>query len=230
MRRLTFIICAILFMNCCLSAQKSEPVTVKAGERVIDHFPFKERYLYPDFTEGKVIFNNERTIPNMLNYNILSGEMEFIKSPDTLFIADKKDIKSIIIAQDTFYYYNGYLQIIRDGSLKVYLRQRIKTKDVLKKGAFGTTNRSAASDSYSYLTTGPHPIDLTLDEDIVFQKTTEFFFSLSGYDYIPFNKKNIIKSLPGKEDVIKNWLKSNKIDFESGYDILKMSGFINNIL
>lgn len=230
MKRLIFITSAILFMNCFLSAQKSEPVTVKAGDRVIDYFPFTERYLYPRFTEGKVIFDNGKAIPNLLNYNVLYGEMEFIQLADTLYISDKKNINSIVIAQDTFYYYNGYMQVVRNGSFKVYLKQLVEIKDIIKKGAFGTANRAAASDSYSYLLTGPRSFNLTLDEDMVLQKTAEFFFSISGYDFIPLNKKNIIKSLPGKENVINDYLKSNKIHFDSTSDILKLSGFLNNLL
>ena len=230
MRRTIFIICSILFINSCLSAQNDKPVTVKAGERVIDCFPVNERYRYPNFTEGKCIFKNGKIISNRFNYNFLTGEMEFIQLTDTLSISDKKDIKSIVIAQDTFYYHNDYLEMILSGPLRVYLKQHVVIKDILKKGAFGTTNRNSAIESYSYVVSGNVSYDLIPDEDLVLQKTSKYYYSTSVNDFIQFNRKNIIQILPGKEDVIKNYLKSNKIDFESGDDLLRLAGFLSNLL
>jgi hypothetical protein len=66
-------------------------------------------------------------------------------------ITDKTDLLSIVVAQDTFYYDKGYQQIIQNGEFKVYVKRGIAIKDVRKKGAMGTTNRSAASESYDYL-------------------------------------------------------------------------------
>jgi hypothetical protein len=226
MKRSILIICSVLLVNSFLLAQKNESVTVKAGTKVMDYFPVEERYLYGDFTTGKAIFTNERTYPCEYNYNFLSGEMEFIKSNDTLTIVNKKDLISIVVAQDTFYYDSGYLQTIRSGKLKVYSKQYVKIKDILKKGAMGTVNRSAASESYDYLLSGPLSYDLVTDYDMVLQKTEVFFFSTTGKDFVPFNRINIISILP----FTKNYIKSNKIKFKSREDILRLADYINESL
>lgn len=107
MKRTIFLICLDLFITSCLFAQKYEPVTVKAGTSVKDYFPVAERYLYPNFTEGKGFFKSRGSIPCLFNFNVLSGEMEFIQSKDTLVIAKKEEINSIVVATDTFYYHNA---------------------------------------------------------------------------------------------------------------------------
>jgi hypothetical protein len=228
MKSSILIICSILLINSFLQAQKNEQVVVKAGTRVIDYFPFADRYLYPGFTEGKAIFTNERVYPSRYNYNFLSGEMEFIKSTDTLFITDKRDLLSIVVAKDTFYYHGGYLQMIRGGRFKVYVKQNIKMKDIRKKGAMGTVNRSAASESYDYLLTAGLSRDLVADIDLVLQKEEVYFFSTSGEDFILFNRNNIIQILP--DDIVKNYLKSNKVDFKSREDILRLAEFVGKFL
>ena len=224
-----FIICSILIINNCLSAQKNKSVTVKAGTRVIDYFPFAERYRYPVFTEGKVIFKNGNIFPGKFNYNFLSGEMQFIRLTDTLSLSDTKDLKSIVIAQDTFYYHNDYLEIIRSGRFKVFLKQGIVIKDIQKEGAYGTINRSGVSELYGHVLTGGNSVDLILRQDMVLQKTTDYFYSTQGNEFIRFSKKNVVNILPGKEDVIKNYLKSNKIDFDSREDLLKVADFVSKL-
>ena len=230
MKNSILIICSILLVNSCLFAQKNEKVIVKAGTRVIDNFPIADRYLYADFTAGKAIFSNDRIYPSVFNYNFVSGEMEFIKSNDTLIITDKRDLHLIVVAQDTFYYDGGYLQLIQNGQLKVYLKQIFGIKDILKKGAMGTVNRSAASESYDYWLTAGLSKDLVADIDVVFQKEELYFFSTTGKDYMRFNRKNITKILPGKEDIVNNYITASKTDFESREDVLKLTEIVIKLL
>jgi len=213
-----------------LTAQNSEPVLVKAGTRVTDYFPFNIRYRYQDFADGKAVSKNGTTNSARFNYNFLSGEMEFIRSADTLIIANKKDIKYITVAQDTFYYRNGYLEIIRSGSFRVFLNQNIVIKDIRKEGAFGTINRTAASESYSFLITKGFTNDLVPDEDWLLQNTPGYYFSTPAHDYLQFTRKNILLMLPAKKDLINKYLKANKVDFKSRDDLLKLADFLDNLM
>jgi hypothetical protein len=230
MKKSILIVCSVFILTNTLFAQKNEPVIVKAGTRVIDYFPIADRYLYAEFTAGKAIFSNDRIYPSVFNYNFLSGEMEFIKSKDTLIITDKSDLLSIVVAQDTFYYHHGYLQMIRSGQLKVGLKNSIAMKDIRKKGAMGTINRSAASESYDFWLTNSVTIDLVADIDMVLQKAEIYFFSAPGEDFVRFSKKNILKIVPGKKDVVKNYIKLNKIDFDSREDLLRLADFVSKLL
>jgi len=218
--------------NQLLFAQKHEPVSVKAGSSLKDYFSFTERYLYPEFTQGKGFFKNGRVVPLMLNYNLLSDEIEFIQSKDTLIIAKKEQINSLVVAQDTFYYHGAYLQKIRSGALSVYVKRRLEIKDIRKQGGMGQENRSSSIDSYTFLLydNGKLSVDLKIANDLILQKTEAYFYSTSGDGFIPFNKKNISKIMQGKEDRIKNYIKTNKIDFELREDLLKLADFVSDLL
>jgi hypothetical protein len=205
-------------------------VTISAGEKILDYFPLAERYRYPDFTKGHYISRNGKISPDMFNYNFLSGEMEFIRAADTMIISNKKDMKCIVIGQDTNFYHNGYLEIIRSGQLRVYLKQRIVIKEILRKGAMGTVNRNSSSESLDLVVSGGISYNMALDEDMVFQKICEYYFSTSLNDFIQYTKKNIINIVPGKEDDVKNYIKSNKIDFESREDLLKLADYVGKLM
>lgn len=230
MKKTVLIVAYGLFLCSSLVAQNNEPIRVKAGTRIIDSVPFAERYQYAGFTKGKITLNDGRSNTCMFNLNLLSGEMEFLQGKDTLFIAEKKDIGTIIIAKDTFCYHNSYMRQIRSGKLKIYMSQRIGITDVLKKGAMGTINRSAASESYSFFNSNKNSYSMKIDEDIVLKKTANFYFSLNEKDFMLFNKKNISKIVPEKDYIIKEYLKTNDIDFRSETDILKLVDFLNPLL
>jgi hypothetical protein len=230
MKNILFIICAAFFLNICLFAQDNTLITVKAGTRILDYFPVKERYRYPDFSDGQLMFKNGKVSSGRFNYNFLSGEMEFLQSRDTLSIINKKDISLVAVAQDTFFFNNGYIELIFGGPVKVGLMKNFRLKEIQRKGAFGTTNRNSSLDAYNSVSLTGNFYQLIPNEDWVFQKTEKYYFSTSAKGFVQFNKKNVMEAFPQKEDAIKNYLKSNKIDFDSGKDLLKLADYLGSNL
>ncbi len=228
MRSVLVIVSIFLIFSSTLPAQKNKIVIVKAGTKVIDYFPYGERYRYPEFVPGQVVLKNGNSNNLILNYNILYGEIEFIQSGDTLYIAKKKEIR-FVVAQDTFFFDKGYIEIISGGQLKVGLKQYIKLKDILKKGAYGTTNRGVSIDTYNSVATGGISYDLIPNEDLELQKTLEYYISDLSGGFMLFTKKNAIQLFPGKEDDIKTYIKSNKVDFDSRDDLIRFADYLRSL-
>jgi hypothetical protein len=229
MKKTVLSICSFLLLTTCLSAQKSEPVTVKAGTRVEDYFPFQERYRYPEFIDGKVFFRNGAYAATKLNYNFLIGEMEYIQLKDTLSLDNTADIMLIAIAKDTFYYDKGYLEQICNGQVKVALKQYIKLKEVQKKDSYGSSGSNSATDSYSTIQTAGQTYKLVINQDRVFQKMSEFYLATPSSGFVPFSKKKVMQLFPRKKDAIQDYLKSNKVDFDSREELIRFAEYLVNL-
>jgi hypothetical protein len=229
MKKILCITCSVLFLCICLSAQEGKIITVKAGTKIVDYFPARERYRYPDFTDGQLMFKNGKASSGRFNYNFLLGEMEFLQSRDTLSIANKKNISFITVAQDTFFYDNGYIELILDGPVRVGLMQNIRLKDIQRKGAFGVTDRNSSIDSYNSMSLKESFYELIPNEDWVFQETLEYYFSAPGRAFVLFTKKNVLAAFPQKKDAIKDHLKSNRVDFNSRDDLFKFAGYLSDL-
>jgi hypothetical protein len=228
MKKIVLLICSIVILYCSLSAQKYEPVTVKAGMRVVDCFPFNDRYRYPEFVTGWIRVKNGVLSDTKLNFNFLSGDMEYIRSKDTLVIANKKDVRFIAIAQDTFYYDKGfYLEQIYGGPLKVVLKQYIKLKETQKQDSYGTTSAGAAMTSYGSLPSNGNFYRLTANTDMMFQRTLEYYLSDQSGGFVQFTKKNVMQLFPQQEDKIKAYLKSNKVNFDKRDDLIRFAGYLS---
>jgi hypothetical protein len=228
MRKIGLLILPLLLLCTCLSAQKNETITVKAGTRAINYFPYEGRYRYPKFVPGKVFFKNGSNSEAFLNYNNMVGEMEFIKSLDTLAIVNKKNVTLIIAAQDTFYYDNGYLEQISDGSVKVFMKHYVKLKDIVKKNPFGGAVRGSSVDSYSSVSVSGRFHELLPNEEWVFQRTFEYYLRTLNGEFVQFTKKNTLNIFTLKEDEIKRYLKSNKVRFSSKDDLLRFADYLGN--
>ncbi|HAM11662.1 MAG: hypothetical protein A2X05_16700 [Bacteroidetes bacterium GWE2_41_25] len=209
-----------------MQAQYYKRITVEAGTRVIEKFPPYERYLYPRFTDGQVFMKTGVVSPASLNYNLLLGEIEFVQDRDTLVIARKKDVNIVTIDQDTFIYKTTYLKLIHSGTVKVCLRDKIVLKDIVKKGAMGTANRTSSVDSYSSLPLDGKIYELVPADDMEFQRSPEFYILNSSGELVEFRKKNILNLYPDSEAEIQKYLKSNKVNFDSQEDILRFADFL----
>jgi hypothetical protein len=229
MKKIILFFISILIIHLSLSAQNSEFITVKAGNKILDYFPIPVRYRYPEFTSGQVLFKNGMVNTSRLNYNFLIDEIEFIQSRDTLAIIKKKDIRLIVVAADTFLFDNGYLEQIHGGQVKVGLRQRIKLKEVQKKDSYGTSSSGSASNSYGLLPSQGNFYKLVPNEDMLFQKTLEYYLATPSSGFVPFKKKSVLQLFPQKTDEIKLYLKSNKVDFDSRDDLLRFADFLRSL-
>jgi len=212
-----------------ISAQKKQFITVPAGSRVQDCIPFEARYSFPEFKDGKVFFRNGAFADTKLNYNFLLSNMEYIQGADTLSIANPSEILLIAFVADTFCYYDGYLEIIRNGHLKVALRQNLSLKEILKRDSYGASSSNSSTDSYKTLQTEANSYKLISNQDRVFEKTTQYFISNPSSNFVPFNKKKVFQLFPQKKEAIQEYLKTNKLDFNSKNDLMQLAGFLEKL-
>jgi hypothetical protein len=228
MRKVIVLLVSLLAFSAGLTAQGYRLVVVKAGTKVVDYFPLNERYRYPDFIPGTVVFKSGKSSDMKFNYNLLFSEIEFVQAAETLSITKKKDLR-YVAAQDTFYYDNGFIEIISGGQMKVGLKQYYKIRDVLKSGAYGTTVRSGSADTYNSISANGLTYGLIPNEDIELQKMIEYYLYTPSNGYTLFIKKNVLQLFPERSDEIKAYLKANKVDFDSRDDLLRFADFLRTL-
>ncbi|MDO9254997.1 MAG: hypothetical protein Q7U54_05750 [Bacteroidales bacterium] len=223
------LITLFVLLSVCLSAQKGKLFTVTAGSRIEDCIPFGERYRFPEFTTGKVFFRNGTNTEVKLNYNFLVREMQYIHGKDTLAISNEGDILQVIVADTTFVINKGYVELIYNDKVIVGLRQYFNLLDVRKKDPYGVIGSGSATDSYGSIHSGGQYFKLTMDQDRLFQKSSLYYIATSSGELVPFTKKKVMLLFPANKKAIEDYLKSDKVDFDSRNELLRFAEFLNNM-
>ena len=213
-------------------AQDSTHVTIKIGSKDSDVLSPADIYYYPQFTTGQIILKEGKRIVTDMNYTRLFDQMLFINHKgDTLALADEKNIKLIIIDQDTFYYEHGYVRLIADyGYVKLTEKQVWIVADVRKMGTHNRPTNTVDIQSFSSYTNGIDAAkgkDLVLNEEIVLRKETEYYFGDDYNHFVLAGKNKLINLFPKDEKAIENYLKENKVDFNKKDDLEKLSQFLS---
>ena len=214
-----------------LLAQDSTHVTIKTGDKVGDVLTPADMYYYPQFTKGEVFFRSGTKATAKLNYTRLYDQMLFINSKgDTLALAEEKNIKFIAVNQDTFYYDEGFVRIIADDDfVKLAEKQVWVVVDIRKTG---THNTSTSTNGITSVRTFRHGNEvarnsLTLNEDIVLRKETQYYIGDEYNHFVRAGKKKIMQLFPKEQRSIENYLKENKVDFNKKDDLEKLYQFLS---
>ena len=143
--RKTLIAAFVLFSQVASSQQKETIVVnpVKQNEKeVLDRM-----YQYPEFVDGRAIYENGDAVTSKLNYNYLQNQVFFINPRgDTLQLTNGADFKMIVINTDTFYFYNKQFiqQVSHYPTYNVLKKRTLQNSGTEKKGAYGTYSSSSA--------------------------------------------------------------------------------------
>jgi hypothetical protein len=215
-----------------LSAQDSTIITIKAGYKVKDVLRETDIYYYPQFTNGKVFFKDGAKAAGAMNYSRLFDQMLFINPKgDTLALADEKTIKFIVVHPDTFYFDEGYMRLIaNDGIVKLAEKQVWVVADVRKIGTHNRPTTTVAVTSFSSYTDGVDAArshELILNEDIVLRKETQFYFGDEYNHFVRAGKKKLLLLFPKQQRRIEDYVKENKVNFDSKGDLEKLSKFLS---
>ena len=225
---ISVMVAMFLFCGCLFGQYKS--IIVPAGTKIIENFPPSERYFYPQFIEGKLVLNNGLSSTGLINYNMLLDDMEVIQDDnDTLTILKKRELQYVIVENDTFIYMQGYAKHIYGQKLKIYCKDRIYLKEILKRGAMGAVNRSAAIESFGNFEESGVTYKLVAPEDMVFRREVSYHIVTSKGTIDPFKKKNILKLFSSQKSEIKKYLKVNKVNFEEREDVIKFAEFLSTL-
>jgi hypothetical protein len=216
-----------------IHAQEAKHFTVEPGKSIIDVISPGDIFLYPQFIMGKSVYKSGFAVDQLLNYNVILGEMQFINpGKDTLVVANAGSIRYFVLAADTFYFNNGYYKIIKGNrDFKLLEKHYTRLDDVRKEAGYGTTSSTGAIDSYTTLFTGNNQgvYKLKANEKMEYSIRTDYYFENSEKEFVPAIKQNILKIFPDHAVKIKEYIKSQSIRFSKKEDLIKLTDFVMSL-
>jgi hypothetical protein len=214
---------ALFCFSFSLKAQVYRKKIVHAGETISD----RSYYLFPSFTDATVKLKTGGSLSSKMNFNLLICEMQFI-SPgnDTLVISNPENVDSILFSNNAFFFNKGYYEILSSANAVKLAVLRKVSYEAIKIGALGLPDHSGTgiqSDTSVVTYTGERK--LVMNEDVEITSETAYFLITDSEAFNKASKAAFIKAFPEKEELIRDYLKQNKIDFNKEADLEKLFKF-----
>jgi hypothetical protein len=138
------------------SSSQDSVFIINAGVKVNEVIPAKTKYLYKEFSNGKVYFRDGNISEGRLNYSRLMDEMHFMsESGDTLALDNEPTIRIVVINKDSFYFDEGYFMLVKSNQvLKLWVKQGFRFGDKKKTAGYDMTSSTSSVTSYSSFNDG----------------------------------------------------------------------------
>lgn len=229
MKKLLFLV-VILACSFCIAAQSRKSFSVGPGKKIVEEIPITEIYKYAEFKMGEVSFRNGTAADVKLNYNSVFGEMQYIdpKNGDTLSLAEEKNIRFIAVEKDTFYFDEGWLELI--GGTAIVRIAKKKLLEITNRESMGAMEAPGfAVETYNKYTGSQHMKDLVAKEKLTFTEHISYYFGDRFNHYSRANKKGLLKLYGDSNEKIDKWISENKIDLSNEDDLKKLSVYLQSL-
>lgn len=206
------------------AAQTAERYIVKPGEIPDKVLPAEAVYSFPEFKKGEVSFKAGGKSTQLLNYNCLLDEMQFLTvGGDTLTIAEPHNIVAIAVDSATYYFDKGYLrELDKQNGYKLALRERLVQSDTRKEAAYGTTSGTGSINSLQSVRMGNNVFSLEVRREVLFLKRHAFYLGNRYNRFVFANKKGFADVFPEKKNLIVSFIKEHKTDFSKLEDLQQL--------
>lgn len=206
----------------------TERIYIKGGNSAWENF-MKEVYYYPSFEAGIIEYKNGKRFKSSMNYNKVLGTIQFIdEKGDTLSMSNEESINFITIGKDIFIYNPICMrEMKRDGKVKLFKREMVRIADKQKIGAFGIPNTSGSIESIDRVDTRLTYNKLDINESLLLTKVSSFYLKYDKNQVVPASKKNFLNLFPKHENSIKEYIKTQNIDFGKEDDLVKLTGYLS---
>jgi hypothetical protein len=215
----------LLLITLSLKSQKTESITVKAGEDLSAVLSSHGLYKFPSFIIGTVLFKDGTTTNARLNFNVFMNQIQFIGDNGDTLIIDKPELTdSIKLDSTVFYYQKGYYEIIADHKNAKLARQQKINFESVKNGAYGRESPGASIETYGRIGT---PFTTTtnvliLNEDIIVKRETLYILTYKKYRTTKATLAGFFSAFPDIKNETQTFVETNNINFKQEEDLKKL--------
>ena len=158
-------------------------------------------YLFPEFTQGKVLMKGGRENPALLNYNVATEEMVFNQNGQVLALSEisLSQLDTVIIKARRFVLRDHkFVEVLHRNGYKLLARYKCKILPPPKPAAYGGTSHTTSVDSYSSWQGDGRLYDLKLPDNYEVRPYTIYFLN-NGSDWKEIKSMKQLKNFYKKK-------------------------------
>lgn len=189
-------------------------------------------YLFPEYIQGTVLFDNGSAASAKLNYNCMDQRMFFMES-DSVVLAFAEPAKILLVTIAERRFINGkngaFFEQVPAGDGFFYIRWSSRIVSTKKASAYGSYSSTTAITNLGGFVSGGRYIDLKSNEKISSRITANFFLKIKNSYKSIDSVKALTKLYKGYESDIERFVTEQHIDFNQASDIARVVEYCNTL-
>lgn len=186
-------------------------------------------FIYPEFPNGTIFLKDGSVVNKKLNYNRVVSKLFYLdRQGQSRIFADTDNIRQVVIASDTFFFYeHNFLKILTHyKNINLGVSQRINYVNDVKDGP-GTI--VVITDATKLTSRNTDSKKEELDKNSSFKLINAYFiFDIAGNVY-PASKRNFYEVFPKQQTELKKYLRDHNVSFENAGDMEDLLSYMESL-
>jgi len=189
------------------------------------------QFLFPDFSIGVVKLKTGEIIKANMNYNTITQKMTFSQNGELTDLNKPEAVDTIIIQNRQFIpFKNGFLEVLVNAKVSLYIQHRSDLKSSGRPGAYGTTSYTVGSTSVSTLYSKNNSYDLNVPENFSVVPSPSYWIKINNNLHRIDSERQLMKLFTKNNEEIKQFIKENNINIKKQEDLLNLVDYCNGLI
>jgi len=197
----------------------------------IENFKGLPQFLFPEFSATRVKMKAGKDLNLLLNYNLVNEKMVFFQKDQVYDMLNQSNVDTIYLSGSKFIPYEKVFYDAHPGvPVSLFIQHRGRLLAPPKPAAYGGTSEVSSSTYITRMELGSQVYNMKLEGDLRVKYDPLYWVKFNDQMYSFVNEKQYLKIFTGKEEVLKQFIKKNRLKFEKADDLLKIWGYTNEVM
>jgi len=221
-----YIFLLLLLFPVWLSAQRSQVIEASSGSDLSNKVSTQLQYLFPEFTAGEVYYQKTPKGSGMMNYNMLTSEMQFMDDVQVMAL-DTKDVVMVNINDRKFFPVKSKEfaeELLSKNKYQLRVKRKVNNDQHSKIDEYVTTTSTSSITSYSsYSHQGGMQYELLVSSNVLVSLKNFYYLVGANGKYTQIkNAKTFTKQFPAYSTQIETFVKEQNIRFDKEDDLMAL--------
>jgi hypothetical protein len=197
----------------------------------IENFNGLQQFLFPEFSASKIKMKVGKDINLILNYNLITEKMVFFQKDQVFDMQNQGTVDTIYIGSYKFIPFEKVFYEVYPGvPVSFFIQHKGRLLAPPKPAAYGGTSEVSSSNYITILDLGGQVYNYKLQGDLRVKYDPMYWVRFNDQMYSYTNEKQYLKIFTGREEVLKQFIKKNRLKFDKPDDLLKIWGYTNEVV
>lgn len=180
-------------------------------------------YVLDSFTKGKVLLKSGAVTQQILNYNILTGEMIFDAGGRYLAIAEPQNVDTVYLQNRAFIpAEKKFFEVLTKTPVPLLLEYTYTVQEPGASAGYGSTTTTTATAALRSLITAGGAYPLKLPDAFQIKVGYSYWILKEGNLRKANNVQQLINMFPAKKRVLADWAKAERTSFSRPNDVIRL--------
>jgi hypothetical protein len=189
------------------------------------------QYLFPDFSSSQVKMKDGRIQNTIMNYNMVSEGMVFVENEKYFDMMNPELVDTVYLQLKKFIPFgNSFLEMLQSKPIALFIQHKGELEDAGVPSGYGGTTKTTASNYIANIDRSKATFNLPIPENYTV-KVSKIYWIRKDDKMIDFqNEKQFLKLFPDKSDLIKAFIKKNRLKINKPDNLIQIVNYTSTLM